>query len=344
MRLLHQRGKVVGAFVSQHAMIARLPSRPLGPSKFTMKQFLQQLKTRCLVVRKTQPPVLLFGLRRGGSTMVADAIAAAPGVWYADEPYAMFPGRPGYAEKVKHLPMVEHSHFFGLDGVEAQQFENFSHALLNAEFRDMGTCRTTKSVFLADRVALKILNAPWMIDWFATETDAQILPLLRHPGAQAGSVLRQGWEYPVRAYARRPDALARHFTSEQIETIEQMSTGPKSWELAILDWIVTSAPLRAFGARTGELAHYEDIVMDPAGFVDAVLVRRLKLGPRTTLLERLGRPSGSARMNEQKTNALIRDGNKRALVQKWRDGVDDEMLHQGQALLDRFEIQDYTFS
>ncbi len=309
-----------------------------------MKQKLQQLKARSLVFRKAHPPILVFGLRRGGSTMVSDAIAAIPGVWYADEPYAMFPGRPGYADKAARLPVVEHSHFFGLSGNAAQQFSDFSHALLNGEFRKMGTCRTTKPVLLSDRISLKVLNAPWMIDWFATQTDAQVLPLLRHPGAQAISVLRQNWDYPVRAYAKRPDALAEFFTTAQIEMINQISSGPSGWDLAVLDWIVTSAPLRAFGMRTGNMARYEDIVLDPGTFVDNVLVDRFGLGPRDTMLERFGKPSGSARLNEQETNKLISGGDKRALVERWRAKTDDEMLRQGQALLDAFEVSDYTFT
>jgi hypothetical protein len=309
-----------------------------------MKQKLQQLKARSLRFQKAHPPILVFGLRRGGSTMVSDAIASVPGTWYADEPYAMFPGRPGYEDKAKRLPVVEHSHFFGLSEAEEQQFAEFTHGLLNAEFRKMGTCRTTKPVLLSDRISLKVLNAPWMIDWFATKTDAQVLPLLRHPGAQAISVLRQNWDYPVRAYAKRPDALAEFFTTAQIETIQRMAEGPSGWEIAVLDWIVTSAALRAYGVRTGHMARYEDIVLEPATFVDSVLVGRFGLGPRDTMLERFGKPSGSARLNEQETNKLISGGDKRALVERWRAKTDDEMLRQGQALLDAFEVTDYAFT
>ena len=54
---------------------------------------LRTLKARLIRFEKVAPPVLVFGLRRGGSTMVTDAIAANRGVWFADEPFAMFPSR-----------------------------------------------------------------------------------------------------------------------------------------------------------------------------------------------------------------------------------------------------------
>ena len=66
--------------------------------------------------------------------MVADAIASQPGVWFSDEPYAVFPGRAGYQTKLAKLPTANHSHFFDLTEDAAHQFDSFSRELLDAQF------------------------------------------------------------------------------------------------------------------------------------------------------------------------------------------------------------------
>jgi hypothetical protein len=95
--------------------------------------------------------------------MVTDAISANRGVWFADEPYAMFAKWRGYAEKSARLHSPKHSHFFGLSESEERWFSAFSYDFLDARFRTMGTARHTKPLLRADRTCLKILNAPWML-------------------------------------------------------------------------------------------------------------------------------------------------------------------------------------
>lgn len=275
--------------------------------------------------------------------MVSDAIAAADGVWFADEPFAVFPERPGFEIRKTMLPHAEHSHFFALDEAKLEQFQSYTQGLFEARFREMGTSRRTKPVLRADRVCLKVLNAPWMIGWFAAETDAQPLVVLRHPGAQAVSVLRQGWDFPVRAYAKRPEALAAFFTAEQVETIVRLASAPAGWEVAVLDWIVTSAPLRAFARQGGPAWRYEDIVSAPERFVADMLVGRFGLSPEPRLRATFARPSGSSAMSEGATNAMIATGDRTALLDRWRTRVDDAALRQGQALLDRFGVEEYRF-
>ena len=136
------------------------------------RRLLRQAKARLLRFTSEAPPVLVFGLRRGGSTMVADAISANRGVWFADEPYAMFPQRPGFALKSARMFVPEHSHFFDLDEDQQERFSSFTHDLLNGQFRALGTARHTLPGLRANRSSLKVLNAPWMLPWFVRETGA----------------------------------------------------------------------------------------------------------------------------------------------------------------------------
>ena len=302
-------------------------------------------KARLVRVRPARRPVLIMGLRRGGTTMVADAVAGTRGVWFADEPFAVLPGRALYAHRRARLPEAAHSHFFDLHGEDLARFAAYTRELLEGRPRLMGTARAPHGLLGADRVCLKVLSAPWMIDWFLEASGADIVTILRHPGAQAVSVLRRDWGFPVEAYLARPESLARHFTPRQITLAREIFNSGDRWCIAILDWVITGAGLRAApeGPHHRRLA-YESVVHDPAGFVDATLVGWLGLAGRARMLEGLSRPSSSSRLSTPEARAAILGGDREALLEGWRREVDPAMLAAGQRILDSFGIGDYDFS
>ncbi|MDJ0993112.1 MAG: hypothetical protein QNI90_06030 [Dinoroseobacter sp.] len=308
-----------------------------------MRQVLRRVKASQITFRKSAPPVVVMALRRGGSTMLADAIAGNRGVWFADEPYAMFRDRPGMPMKAEALFTPEHSHFFDLSGIELEKFTSFSNRLLNAEFYEMGTSRKTLPGLRADRVCLKVLNAPWMLDWFLEKTDANVLALVRHPGAQALSVISIGWQFPVEAYLNRQGFMEEHFTDRQVDVARRIFRSQNKLEIGVLDWIVTSHPLRSASNARLHTLRYEDIVRDPDAFVDTVLVRDLGLGAVETMKASFRRPSGSSRMSTDTTNAAISKGDVEFLLQRWRAKISDDDAKGAQALLDTFEVDEYRF-
>lgn len=307
-----------------------------------VRQRLRRLKARSIRFEKRYPPIIILGLRRGGTTMVADAVADAPGVWFANEPFAMLPAHPAYALKRRLLPPAEHSHFFALEGAPLHAFSGYVERLLAARLPQLGTCRKTRFPLRADRVCLKVLNAPWMLEWFARETDARLLATIRHPAAQALSVLRQGWAFPSTAYLYRLDDIAGNFTAEQIETWQRIEASGSDWERAILDWIVESLPLRRAERAGVQLWKYEDIVARSEVFVDEVLIGQFGLEDRAELLCRLGRPSGSSGMSRADVNQSILSQDIPAITERWRKEIDDAMKRDARRLLDCFEVTHYT--
>lgn len=301
---------------------------------------LRGLKARAIRYRETARPIVVMGLRRGGSTMVTDAIAASPGVWFADEPYAMFDGRPGMPGKAERLFVPMHSHFFGLAGYEAELWNQFGTALLRAEYRDMGTCRRTTGFLSAHRTCHKVLNAPYMLSWFRDR--AEVLTLLRHPGAQAQSCLRQGWDFAIEAYLARHDFLEQHFTPAQVALAQKVFRSGDRWRIAVLDWIVSSHPLRrAEGVIT---LKYEDIVADPEDFVQRVLVDKLALADAPAMKAAVLAPSGSSRMNTASGTAAIEARDITRMTEGWRAKTSEDDRAAGQELLDLFEVDSYRFT
>lgn len=301
-----------------------------------------QAKSRLLRFDKGAPPIAIFGLRRGGTTMVAETVAANQGVWFANEPFAVLPAHSSYEFKRAHLPEREHSQFFDLDPEEEARFKAYSEGLLSAKHRSLGSCRRPKFFLTADRVCLKILNAPWMINWFEENTDAHILPLLRHPGAQAISVLRRNWGFGVEAYARRMDRIGGQFTPDQKHLIEEIIRSGERWRIAILDYAVCSKII--FQSHRDQVVRYEDVVAEPERFVDEVLIGRYGLSERQRMLETMAKPSGSSMMSLAALNQAIVAGDTKTVLNNWRKDVTSDMEVTGQRILDVFGIEIYSFT
>ncbi|MEE4212507.1 MAG: hypothetical protein V2I43_24950, partial [Parvularcula sp.] len=232
-----------------------------------------------------------------------------------------------------------HSHFFALDDASLERFAEYTGILLEAKARELGTCRKTKFPLRSDRVCLKILNAPWMIDWFCRQVDADIITIVRHPAAQALSVLRQGWAFPLEAYATRIRQMNHSFTEAQMAFIEEAMARGDPWTKALVDWVITSLPLREGGDHSVIRVRYEDVVANKAGFVDDVLIGRCGLSDKAAMIKAISRPSGSSRMSQDATNRAIQNNDSEHLRESWKKSLNTQMLDKLADVLDRFEIE-----
>ncbi|MEE4186991.1 MAG: sulfotransferase domain-containing protein [Roseobacter sp.] len=305
-----------------------------------LRQWARAAKARAIRFQKADTPIIVFALRRGGSTMVSDAVSLNPGVWFANEPFAVLPPHPGYALKQRILPPREHTQFFALTPPEQEKVTRYMEGLLAAEYRELGSCQNTKPLLRADRVCLKILNTPWMVSHFTETTDAQIVTVLRHPAAQALSVIHQKWGFAVEAYYHARPRIEDMLSQAQWDCMDAVLGGGDIWKIAVLDYAVTSKHMREDHKDT--LVRYEDIVRAPEDFVDGVLIDRLRLEDRTGMIASFQSPSGSSRMSQSNTKAAIRSGDKDVVLKRWMDKVDPEMAATGQEILDIFEVENYT--
>lgn len=311
--------------------------------KQAIMRMLRQTKAGAVQFTPEKKPILIFGLRRGGSTMVADAVAVNKGVWYTNEPFAVLPKHPGYETRKAALPEAMHSHFFELEGQDLERFAAYTDDHLHATYRDQGTARRAGMPPKANRVCLKILNAPWMLPWFADQITAHAIALLRHPGGQVTSTLRQNWGFPLEAYVQRPNDMALHFAPDEIASIAEALERGDRWEIGVLDWVVQAVPLMKAEAHGVPLVTYEDVVRDPEAFVDDWLCGTCGLEDRAAMIATFGKPSGSSRLSTDSVNNLISAGDRDAVVERWRKDVTDEQLRVGQDILDRFCIDLYRF-
>jgi hypothetical protein len=284
--------------------------------------------------------VAVFGIRRGGSTLLADMIAAQPGVFYYDEPFAVFDGHQYFDIKSRYLPRRPHSQFFALSEAEKQSVCRYMNLMQQCRLPH-GWIPKPKPLYVADRILYKILNAPALIDWFATEFNLRIAFMIRHPAAQALSVLRNRWGFSAEAYFADEGFMTHYFTEEQREFGLTILRQGSNWEKSILNWVMeVFVPLYCSEYPLLRLS-YEELVLAPRATA-RVLAETFDLDDIDALLDAAYRPSGSSRMCTSRTLSLIRNDKRQELVNKWEKALGADQRQQAQDILDKFKIDIYS--
>lgn len=307
----------------------------------SIKNLARSLKRKALRYRQgPKPNICVLGIRRGGSTLLADMIAAQPGVWFANEPFAVFKNHMNAGARLhRWLPELRHSQFFDLSAEQIDQVDRYI-ALLNNGAIPIGTARVPRFPLHADRACIKVLNAPFLADRFAEQHQMLSVFLTRHPAAQALSIIRQKWGYSAEAYFEKPDFLAGYMTGEQIELGQRILADGTDWEKAIVNWWVENLyPLRHAKTLTHVLT-YEELTLKIEQWVDT-LCKSLQLDYPRPMLTVAGRPSNSSNMSTGDTVKQIADSDRMALVTGWQKKTDAEQAAKAQAILDAFGVTEY---
>ena len=313
----------------------------------SLKNVARSIKRKALRYRQGERPNLcVLGIRRGGSTLLADMLAAQPGVWFANEPFAVFKNHQNAGAKLgRWLPELPHSQFFDLSKEQSDQFDQYT-ALLNRAQIPIGTARRARFPLTADRVCIKVLNAPFLADRFAEACEMQTVFLTRHPAAQALSILRQGWGFSAEAYFAKPDFLAKYMKGEQIELGQRIFANKASggdWEKAILNWWIENLyPIR-HATRFTQVLTYEELTLKPERWINT-LCDSLQLGDPNAMLTVANRPSNSSNMSTGDTVRQIAGSDRTGLISSWQKRVDADMASKAQAILDAFGVHEYRMN
>lgn len=307
----------------------------------SLKNLARSLKRKALRYRQGgRPNLCVLGIRRGGSTLLADMIAAQPGVWFANEPFAVFDTHINASARLdRWLPRLRHSQFFDLDDEQAARVELYIERL-NRGAIPIGTARRARFPLTADRVCIKVLNTPFLADLFAQKHGMTSVFLTRHPAAQALSILRQKWGFSAEAYFDKPEFLSKYMTGDQIELGGRLLAEGSDWEKAILNWWVENLYPLCHATSLTHVVTYEELTLKPERWV-GVLCESLKLEDPGAMLAVANKPSNSSNMSTGDTVKQIAGADRMGLVTSWRKKIDAEQSARAQAILDAFGVDGY---
>ena len=176
------------------------------------------------------------------------------------------------------------------------------------------------------RPLLKDPIAFFSAEWIDAELDADVLVLVRHPAAFAGSLLRLGWSFDFTNLTAQPELLqgpAAPFADELLVAAERPGD---IIDQAVLLWRVIAAVAAEYDARhpDWEVRRYEDLAADPTTEVPE-LARALGLRwseEATAAVRELTSSDLGAAVADGDKGGVARDS--RAAMWTWRDRLGDE--------------------
>jgi Sulfotransferase family len=218
-------------------------------------------------------PILITGSHRSGSTWVGRMVASHPRVGYVHEPFnpEHHPACP-VRHRWHHVTAEDQGRFFAY----LRRHLAFRHAwwkeggaLRSPRGATRATFRTLVDLWrrlVGVRPLVKDPLAFFSAEWVAEKFEADVVVLIRHPAAFAGSLKRLGWAFGFGQLLSQPRLMEGYLEPFRDE-LERATRRPSDdvVEHAILAWRVIYHVAREYRRRhTGWLfIRHEDLSLDP---------------------------------------------------------------------------------
>lgn len=226
-------------------------------------------------------PILLTGGHRSGSTWVGKIIARSDSIGYIEEPFNLY-HRPGICKAqfdYWFTYVCENNALRYRDALAATLEFNYQ---LSEELKMIKNpkdiARLLKDYFIFNRYRyfnkrplMKDPIAVFSAEWLANEFNMDVIVLIRHPAAFAGS-LKQGvgsWSYPFIHLLQQP-LLIKHYFNEFEAQIKEFSHEDKDIiDQAILLWNIIHCTIAKYQEKYPNwiFIKHEELSSDPvSGF------------------------------------------------------------------------------
>jgi len=289
----------------------------------------------CCLIRPIERPILIFSTRRSGSTLLMQVIHSQPSVDYIDEPLNLWRLHPHF----RRLPHPPSGYFLSLTDAEEESLYGYLQDLLNGKlrFRHRGNLLDPGRTFLVRRFVMKNINATPLIDWFTEKFEADIVYLLRHPGAVAESVLRNGWRSTAQVYLEN-SVYSANLNAEQRRVGQRILEEGSPFQKGVLEWCLDNLyPLSVWRDATWLTLSYEEMVMRPLE-ISQMFCHWLRLPDPERMHRVLQLPSSTTSVDSKR---VIRMEGSGALVGRWLKYIDKGKIEDMRELLNVFGVDVY---
>ena len=280
------------------------------------------------------PNIFLFAVPRSGSTWLMELLQSQPGFKICAEPFDL-----RNSQVARHLPIGDWVALYNENNLPV--IEAYLEGFINGRYRFKNQSpRRPYYRPVTRRLIFKILHAGEdRINWFRDTFNGQIIYLLRHP-----IPVTLSRHYLPRLQVFTQSDYHRYFTNAQLTMAAQIMETGSHLQKGVLSWCFqNSVPLRH---RTDDwiLLTYEQLVLNPKPIITH-LTHRLQAQAPQKMWAQLDVPSGTTNQSDIATLSILNNPrtqqNKRWLVEKWREQVDQETEAEVMRLLDLFDISAY---
>jgi hypothetical protein len=296
------------------------------------------LETYSAMTYRSPKPILVTGAHRSGSTWVGRMIARSPKVGYIREPFNKH-HRPGIcAARFDYwFPYICDKNA-ALYRKDIDACINFRYRLLKElpaieRFKDIARISRDLPCFFMNRILGKrpllkdpiaIFSAPWLADTFYMD----VVIIIRHPAAFAGSLKKANWKHPFDHFLNQPLLMEHHLSNFTTAIKSVHALNNDIIDQAILLWnIIHHMILKYKNKYPGwTFVRHEDISKDPlAGFSRIFKTVGLPFSPaiQKKILD-FSRPDGYPRMNY--LGHIIRDSESN--IKNWVERLDKKEINR----------------
>ncbi len=226
---------------------------------------------------KGSKPILVTGAHRSGTTWVGKMIAASPQVYYIQEPFNVdYPPRPGISRTRMHYWFTyiaeqnANSYYQDLQDTLACRYDLRAESAALRSSRDVlrmlrDSSYTTYSRITHKSPLVKDPIALFSAEWLAKTFDMDVIVLIRHPAAFAGSIKRLNWKHDFTHFLRQPGLMEEYLAPFATEIEDFAAHEHDILEQAALLWNIMYYRVSHYKRLHSDwiFLRHEDASMDP---------------------------------------------------------------------------------
>jgi hypothetical protein len=295
-------------------------------------------------------PILVTGSHRSGSTWAGKMLALSSDIAYIHEPFNInhnpgickarfenwFPyifdeNENDYLKEIDNCLRFKYNLIAALKAIKSQK--DLRRALTN--FFQFYIYRHLKK-----RPLIKDPIAVFSTQWLAKRFDMDVVILIRHPAAFAGSLKKANWPHPFKHFIRQVSLVQNHLSSYKSEIEEFAKKEKDIVDQAILLWNLIHYMILKYRKEHPDwiFIKHEDLSENPK-YEFSKLYRRLGIH-LTAQIERKINNYTSANNNHGNTNFLKRDS--KSNIWSWQSRLNDEEKKRIKARTHDIAKQFYT--
>jgi len=286
---------------------------------------------------KSKRPILITGSHRSGTTWVGRILAESPSLHYIHEPFnpnryirpcacgVKFTNWFQYISQENEAFYYKHiAHTIGISSNLVKDLIKTRHAKdLLRSFESYGIY--FKQKILNNRPLMKDPIAIFSTEWLASRFNMDVVVLIRHPAAFAGSLKRNNWSFQFSNFLKQPLLMKDHLYPFQSEITEYANKKHDIIDQASLLWKIIYNTVIEYKKKHANwiFIRHEDISREPILCFQG-LFSKLNLNFSENIKKTIIEYTESTNISElPKNNEFFKIGklNSKANIYNWKNSL-----------------------
>lgn len=297
-----------------------------------LKRNASRLVNKMTLHRLEGRSVLVFTMRRSGSTLLMKMIHSQPHVGYISQPHLHQADNRDRSLRIPKFPPD--------DRAEEEKYVRFFEELLAGEFGVWTPWKIWDDSFsfVVDRFVVKLFTFNTLIDWVKERFDVDAVFLVRHPIPVALSIMERDWEPRSGEYLRDSRFVDRYLSGPAERMGRRVEDEGSDFQRCVLEWCLENFyPLRRIIDMDCLVLTFEEL-LDRPGATSELICSRLDFPDPDRMQSVVSEPTSTAREGSRYD---IRRRGADYLVRRWTDQVGRRRKKRTNELLEAFELDAY---